>query len=74
MITTMKEQIEAARGDIQSLQEQQNKIFEFVAKQCNVDEEWLWEYLFNCTAGENSAYADMVRNRLFGEGGCDGTE
>ena len=63
----MKETIEAARGDIQSLQDQQNQIFEHVVKQCDVDEEWLWEYLFNCTAGENSAYVNMVRDKLFGE-------
>lgn len=64
----MKEIIEAARGEIQALQEQQNQIFEHVVKQVSADEEWLWEYLFNTTNNDDSSYSKMVRDNLFGGG------
>jgi hypothetical protein len=60
-----KEIIENAKEQIQLLTEQQDQIFKDVLKQCEVDEEWLWEYLFNCTANDNSPYVQMVLSKIY---------
>lgn len=69
MTNTMKEKVDAARGDIQALQEQQNQIFDEILKDFGSDdvEDWLWEYCFNCPIGEKSDYLMHVESKLFGE-------
>lgn len=61
-----KLRIEAARAEIQSLEEQQNLIYndivDLVDKQ---DEGYLWDYCFNCKIGEKRAYVDIVRDTIF---------
>lgn len=69
MITTMKdnrELIENVRNTIQNIQKQQDTVYNTMIKVINPtkdQEEWLWEYCFNCD-GSNEVYTEYVRENL----------
>lgn len=66
-----KNQIEAVRGEIQALEEEQNKQYQklldtvYPSKE---QESWLWDYCFNCPIQDKpDEYTLRVRKELFGE-------
>lgn len=60
-----EELIEVVRKEIKELQEQQNTIFHqmiCITRATNEEEEWLWEYCFNC--GDEGDYTKFVKGKL----------
>lgn len=61
-----QELIKNVRNTIQNMQKQQDIIFNTmidVIKPTQEQEEWLWDYCFNC-GDSNEDYAEYVRNKL----------
>lgn len=61
--------IEAARGEIQSLMEQQNLTYQRLVDEvvpAPEQEGWLWDYCFNCGMGDNDGYLKNVKENIYG--------
>ena len=66
-----KKLIEKTRAKVHKLHAKQDKIYSDLYKKLNVGDEeydnWLWDYVFNCTDVLYSPYLDMVRKKVFKE-------
>lgn len=66
-----KEKVEVVREAVKKLQEAENLIYlnlvnEVGANDCSpiiVDDDWLYDYIFNCS--EENDYTNAVRERIF---------
>ena len=69
--------VEEARKKIQYLHKEQDKIYNQLIKDLNIinnyeeSEDFLWDYVFNCTEDTDSAYLEMSRKRIFGTANID---
>lgn len=58
-----QEKVEIARDAILKLQEAQSMIYEDLVREINFDNDWLYDYLFNCT--KEDEYTRKVREEIF---------
>ena len=58
-----QERVEAARKTIMHLQEAQTIIYNNLTKELDWDNDWLYDYMFNCA--EDDAYSVHVRSEIF---------
>ena len=58
-----REKVEIARKTIRNLQEAESIIYNSLINELEVDNDWLYDYVFNCV--DESDYTTMVRNEIF---------
>ena len=55
--------VENSREAIRKLQEAELIIYNNLAHELDLDNDWLYDYVFNCS--DESDYTNMVRNEIF---------
>jgi hypothetical protein len=60
---TQQELVENARAQIKHLQETQSIIYESLVNEIGLDNNWLYDYVFNCQIEDN--YSEMVKSEIF---------
>ena len=58
-----QEKVEIAREAVINLQEAQTIIYNNLTKELDWDNDWLYDYMFNCA--EEDSYAARVRSEIF---------
>lgn len=59
-----KEKVENARAAIIKLQLEQDSIYSNLVAEINIDDDWVYDYVFNC-ADQNDDYTTRVRTEIF---------
>ena len=57
--------IEIAKEAINKLQEAEALIYANIVKELGEDNDWLHDYIFNCSSTDNDEYTSLVRSKLF---------
>jgi hypothetical protein len=60
---TQQELVENARAQIKHLQETESIIYESLVNEIGLDNNWLYDYVFNCQIEDN--YSEMVKSEIF---------
>jgi len=60
---TQQELVENARAQIKHLQETESIIYESLVNKIGLDNNWLYDYVFNCQIEDN--YSEMVKGEIF---------
>jgi hypothetical protein len=60
---TQQELVENARAQIKHLQETESIIYESLVNEIGLDNNWLYDYVFNCQIEDN--YSEMVKGEIF---------
>lgn len=60
---TQQVKVEAARLAIQELQKKEVTIYEQLTEELNDDNDWLYDYVFNCSSEDD--YAMHVKGQIF---------
>lgn len=58
-----QQKVETAREAISKLQEAETIIYNNLAYEVGLDDDWLYDYIFNCR--EESDYSQHVRKEIF---------
>ena len=67
-----KKLIEQTRAKVQSLSQEQDKLYTQMVRELGITDDptgrgdFLWDYVFNCTDNCEDSYLTMVRQNLFG--------
>jgi hypothetical protein len=57
--------VEISKGAISKLREAEDLIYANLVKEVGIDNNWLYDYIFNCDTNDNDVYTTMVRNNIF---------
>ena len=57
--------VEISKGAISKLREAEDLIYANLVKEVGIDNDWLYDYIFNCNTNDNDEYTTMVRNNIF---------
>lgn len=60
---TLQEKVETARAAIKQLQDAEAVIYNNLVQEVDLDNDWLYDYIFNCAEEDN--YSAMVRKEIF---------
>ena len=60
---TQQEKVETARAAIKHLQDAEAIIYNNLVQEVELDNDWLYDYIFNCAAEDD--YSAMVRKEIF---------
>lgn len=60
---TLQEKVETARAAIKQLQDAEAIIYNNLVQEVDLDNDWLYDYIFNCAEEDN--YSAMVRKEIF---------
>jgi hypothetical protein len=55
--------VETAKGTVTKLQEAQNLVYSQLVDEIGWDNDWLYDYIFNCSAEDE--YSHKVRGEIF---------
>lgn len=59
----LQEKVETARAAIKQLQDAEAIIYNNLVNEVELDNDWLYDYIFNCAAEDD--YSAMVRKEIF---------
>jgi hypothetical protein len=59
----LQEKVETARAAIKQLQDAEAVIYNNLVQEVDLDNDWLYDYIFNCAEEDN--YSAMVRKEIF---------
>jgi hypothetical protein len=57
--------VEISKEAISKLREAEDLIYANLVKEVGIDNNWLYDYIFNCDTNDNDEYTTMVRNNIF---------
>lgn len=60
---TQRQRVETAKEAITKLQEAEAIIYSDLIKEVDLDNDWLYDYIFNCATEDD--YSAMVRKEIF---------
>jgi hypothetical protein len=60
---TQQEKVETARTSIKHLQDTELIIYDNLVNEIEVDDDWLYDYVFNCAVEDE--YSEMVKSKIF---------
>jgi hypothetical protein len=60
---TQQEKVETARTSIKHLQDTELIIYDNLVNEIEVDDDWLYDYVFNCAVEDE--YSEMVKIKIF---------
>jgi hypothetical protein len=57
--------LEIAKEAMIKLREVETLIYDHLVKDLGRDNDWLYDYIFNCNSTDNDVYTVMVRDKIF---------
>jgi hypothetical protein len=62
---TQQLKVETAKSAISKLQEAEAIIYSNLVEEIGEDNDWLYDYVFNCVSSEGDTYTNRVRSEIF---------
>lgn len=60
-----QQKVETAKEAIVKLQQAEEIIYNNLVEEIGEDNDWLYDYIFNCVSEDNDAYTLRVKNEIF---------